>query len=254
MEDLEQSAVWLRGLRNLNSVVAATGQPLYGNLFYDDLQGDYVDRAPNAHTRPKRDRLRAALDGRTHLLEVGVNGGHSAYLALTSNPDLEFHGVDICEHAYVRPAMAQLASAFPGRVYFYDGDCRKVLPELAAKGLRFDAIHIDGAKHLYFTDILNSARMIAGHEAMVIVDDTQLWSVAWVWRTCQRYGLIEPDPAFPRVPDTFHDQNKVGWMRPIPQWKWKLLFGFHARVPPVVVPVVAELRRGLGAVRGWARR
>lgn len=253
MEDLEQSTAWLQGLKDLNSVIEATGQPLAGNLFYDD-QGDYVDRVPNPHTRPKRDRFRAALEGRNRLLEVGVNGGHSAYLALTSNPDLEFHGVDICEHAYVRPAIAQLAGAFPGRVYFYDGDGRKVLPELEAKGLRFDAFHIDGAKHLYFTDILNSARMIAEDVATVIIDDTQLKSVAWVWRTCQRYGLIEPDPAFPPVRDTFHDQNMVGWMRPIPQWKWRFLFGCHARLPPVVSPLVAELRHGVAAVRGWVRR
>lgn len=253
MEDLEQSTAWMQGLKDLNSVIEATGQPLAGNLFYDD-QGDYVDRVPHAHTRPKRDRFRAALEGRNRLLEVGVNGGHSAYLALTSNPDLEFHGVDICEHAYVRPAIAQLAGAFPGRVYFYDGDCREVLPELEAKGLRFDAFHIDGAKHLYLTDILNSARMIAENVATVIIDDTQLKSVAWVWRTCQRYGLIEPDPAFPHVPDTFHDQNMVGWMRPIPQWKWRFLFGCHARLPLVVSPLVAALRRGVAAVRGSVRR
>ncbi|MDQ1367198.1 MAG: hypothetical protein QOK20_584 [Acidimicrobiaceae bacterium] len=253
MEDLEVSPAWLQGLHDLNSVIAATGQPLYGNLFYDDQQPDFADRPPNAHTRPKRDRFRAAVAGRTRLLEVGVNGGHSAYLALTSTPDLEFHGVDICEHAYVRPAMARLTQAFPGRVFFYGGDCRTVLPDLAARGLRFDAFHIDGAKHLYFTDVLNSARMIAGDEAVVVVDDTQLKSVAWVWRTCERYGLIETDPAFAPIPGSFHDQNKVGRMRPIPRWKWELLFRLHARVPPVASPAVAGLRQGVSAIRERVR-
>ena len=42
------------------------------------------------------------------MLEVGVNGGHSAFLALTSEPGLEYHGVDICEYAYVKPAVAWL--------------------------------------------------------------------------------------------------------------------------------------------------
>jgi hypothetical protein len=253
MEDLEASGAWLQGLRDLNSVIAATGQPLYGNLFYDDLQVDYVDRPPNPHTRPKRDRFRAAVARRSRLLEVGVNGGHSAYLALTSNPLLEFHGVDICEHEYVRPAMEQLAHAFPGRVFFSGGDCRQVLPQLASEGLRFDAFHIDGAKHLYFTDILNCAQMIAANDATVIVDDTQLKSVAWVWRTCVRYGLISDDPAFPPVAGTFHDQNKVGQIRPIPRWKWELLFRLHARVPPVVSPAVAGLRHGLSSARERVR-
>jgi hypothetical protein len=236
-------------LRDLNAVIAATGAALHGNLFYDDLQADFVDRPPNPHTRPKRDRFRAAVAGRSRLLEVGVNGGHSAYLALTANPGLEFHGVDICEHPYVRPAMAQLTQAFPGRVFFYGGDCRRVLPELAAQGLRFDAFHIDGAKHLYFADILNSARMIAGGDATVIVDDTQLKSVAWVWRTCEHFGLITTDPGFPPIAGRFHDQNKVGRMRPIPRWKWEILFQGYARVPPLVSPAVAGVRHGVSAVQ-----
>jgi hypothetical protein len=167
---------------------------------------------------------------------------------------LEYHGVDICEHAYVRPAMAQLAGTFPGRVHLYEGDCREQLPKLTARGLRFDVFHIDGAKQLYFTDILHCAQMIAENEATVIVDDTQLRSVAWVWRTCQRYGLIEPDPAFSYVASPFHDQNDIGWMRPIPRWRWKLLASCHARVPAVVSPVMTKLRQGVNAVRGPVRR
>src|SRR6266699_1659188 len=76
MDDVERSDDWLQGLWRLNAVIAATGQPLYGNLCYDDLQDDYLTRPPNPATRPKRDRLRAAIAGRTRLLEVGVNGGH----------------------------------------------------------------------------------------------------------------------------------------------------------------------------------
>jgi hypothetical protein len=48
MEDLEVSPAWLQGLHDLNSVIAATGQPLYGNLFYDDQQPDFADRLPAA--------------------------------------------------------------------------------------------------------------------------------------------------------------------------------------------------------------
>lgn len=243
MENLERSSDWLQGLRELNSVIAATGRPLSGNLFYDDLQPDYLDSPPNAHTRPKRDRFRAAVNGRDRLLEVGVNGGHSAYLALTSNPDIEFHGVDICAHPYVRSAMAQLSRAFPGRVYFHGGDCRTVLPDLAAQGLRFDVFHIDGAKHLCFSDVLHCSRMIAADEATVIVDDTQLNSVAWVWRTCERHGLIESDPAFPPLPAALHDQNKIGRIRPVSCWMWALLFHCHARLPVIVSPLVTTVRQ-----------
>lgn len=76
--DLEQSTVWLHCLTNLILVITAAGLPLYGNLFYDDPQADYVDRTSNVHARPKRDRFLAALRCRTLLLEVEVNGCHSA--------------------------------------------------------------------------------------------------------------------------------------------------------------------------------
>ena len=104
MDDLENTASWLERLGSLNTAIVATGEPLAGNLFYTHLQDDFAASAPSSIMKPKRDSFRRAITGRRRLLEIGVNGGHSAYLALTSNPDLEFHGVDICEHKYVSPA------------------------------------------------------------------------------------------------------------------------------------------------------
>ena len=142
MTDFESQAAWLDQLSRLNAVIATAGQPLVGNLFYDHLQSDYASSPPNPILKPKRDRFRQAVAGCARLLEIGVNGGHSAFLALTSNPALEFHGVDICEHAYVKPAVDWLKQEFPGRVFFYKGDCRAVLPRLARDGRTFDAFHV----------------------------------------------------------------------------------------------------------------
>ena len=162
-----------------------------------------------------------------------MNGGHSAYIALTANPDLKFHGVDICQHAYVRPAVAILQELFPGRVSLSSGDCLEVLPRLAQEGLRFDAFHLDGAKHLYFKDILNCSRMIDGGAAKVIVDDTQLRSVAWVWKKSVRYGLIEPQDALPARASA-HDRNAAGTLRVVSNRKWLLLSRLHANLPPLI--------------------
>ena len=196
MNDLESEPSWLEKLRELNAVIAETGEPLMGNLFYDHLQEDYVSSPPNAILREKRDRFRKAIAGRVRLLEVGVNGAHSAFLALTSDPRIEFHGVDICEHAYVKPATDWLAREFPERVFFHEGDCRMVLPRLRREGWRFDAFHIDGAKFTYFEDIRNCQMMIST-DAIVIVDDSQLESVSRVLVRCQRQGRTEPLPGFP---------------------------------------------------------
>lgn len=234
MDDVERSDDWLQGLWRLNAVIAATGQPLYGNLCYDDLQDDYLTRPPNPATRPKRDRLRTAIAGRTRLLEVGVNGGHSAYVALSANPNLSYYGVDICEHPYVRPAIELLKEQFPGRVSFSAGNSLRILPYLAKSGETFDAFHIDGAKHLYFKDILNCALLIDGDFGSLIVDDTQLRSIAWVWRTSIRYGLIRPDPKNPPGPAGANDQSGSGILRVLPRWKWGLMTRIHANFPPLV--------------------
>jgi hypothetical protein len=69
-----------RGLARLNAAIAATGAPLFGNLCYDHLEEDFAQSPPNPILRSKRDRLRRAVEGRTRMLEVGVNGGHSAYV------------------------------------------------------------------------------------------------------------------------------------------------------------------------------
>lgn len=236
-DDIERSPLWLEGLWRLNRAIASTGKPLYGNLCYDDLQGDYQMSPPIARTRVKRDRLRRLVAGKRRMLEVGVNGGHSAYVALAADPELEFHGVDICEHPYVEPAVEVLKKLFPGRVRLTRGHCLEVLPRLATAGLRFDMFHIDGAKHLYFKDILNSSRMIDGESAVVLVDDSQLRSVKWVWRTSVRYGLIEPDTSFLPGPPGAHDQNAAGRLCPLPSWRNYLLTHLHSNVPPMVARV-----------------
>jgi hypothetical protein len=237
MDDVERSDDWLQGLWSLNAAIAATGEPLYGNLCYDDLQDDYLTRPPNPVTRPKRDRLRAVIARRKRLLEVGVNGGHSAYVALSANPNLSFYGIDICEHAYVQPAVELLKEQFPGRVSFFARSSLRVLPDLAKSAETFDAFHIDGAKHLYFKDILNCARLIDGDSGSLVVDDTQLRSVAWVWRTATRYGLIRPDPENPPGPAGAHDQSGSGILQALPRWKWSLMMGTYANLPPLVARI-----------------
>jgi len=237
MEDQESSKAWLTRLASLNSVVAAAGEPLAGNLFYDHHQDDYLGMAPLAILRPKRDRFRQAIAGRRRLLEIGINGGHSAYLALTANPELELHGVDICEHAYVPAVVAWLQAEFPGRVSFDQGDCLKVVPMIGSRGLRFDAFHIDGAKHTYYSDVLNCQQIIDGESAVVIIDDTQQPEVARTWRRCVRQGLIAVLPDFEPMTETLKYRNEIGTLRAPVRWRRPVL-ALYARLLEI-------LRRGL---------
>ena len=218
MSEFESVGSWLEDLRELNAIIATTGEPLVGNLFYDHLQADYLCSPPNPILREKRDRFRRAIAGRASLLEVGVNGGHSAFLALTSNPQIKYHGVDICEHAYVKPAVDWLKRKFPGRVFLYEGDCRVVLPQLVRDGWGFDAFHIDGAKFTYFEDVRNCQRMVMG-DGLVIVDDTQLPGVSRVLERCMRQGRIKPLSGFPSMTPSIKYRNAIGRLEPMPAWR-----------------------------------
>jgi hypothetical protein len=216
LTDLESQPEWRERLRSLNSVIASSSEPLTGNIFYDDAQAHFVDSPPIEQYRIKRDRFRAALHDRRRLLEVGVNGCHSAYLALTDNPVLEFHGVDICEHAYVESAVDWLKREFPGRVFFYQGDSREVLPLLASRGLTFDAFHIDGAKHIYYMDIVNGSRMVSPSGAVVIVDDAdQLGVRAALW-SLAAFNVTTRLPEFPSMTHTPGSANSNEVRRLVP--------------------------------------
>jgi hypothetical protein len=223
MHDLETSDLWLAGLKRLNAVVDASGEALVGNLCYDHLQEDYVESPPNPILRYKRDRLRQAVEGRVRMLEVGVNGGHSAYLALTANPKLEFHGIDICEHAYVLPVVVHLEKEFPGRFFFYRGDCLQVLPRLAKAGEKFDIFHIDGAKRTYLEDVFWCANMVTGESARIIMDDTDQKELAWAWKLCIALRVIDTEPNFTPMASETRYRNEVGVLRSLSSWKRPVL-------------------------------
>jgi hypothetical protein len=150
---------------------------------------------------------------------VGLNGGHSAYIALTSNPALEFHSIDICEHSYVLAVAEHLLREFPGRFFFHRGNCLQVLPRLAKNAQKFDSFHIDGAKNTYFKDISECALMVRGKSAVIIMDDADQVSLSWVWRICRFLGLIEDRTDFPAMSRIIEHRNQIGTLRALAGWR-----------------------------------
>jgi hypothetical protein len=225
LTDLESQPEWRERLRSLNSVIASSNEPVLGNLFYDNAQAHFADSPPIERYRVKRERFRAAVRGRRRLLEVGVNGCHSAYLALTENPELEFHGVDICQNSYVERAVAWLEREFPGRVFFYRGDSRRVLPALTSCGLTFDVFHIDGFKPFYYMDILNSSRMVSPSGALVVVDDAEQLGVRAALSSLASFNVITRLPGFLSAPHSvgLAESNEVRGLVPSSGRKYMLL-------------------------------
>ena len=133
-------------LKRIAELVEQSGERLEGNIFYADLDDRYVDQPPDDGLAPARRNAWRAVRFKERLLEVGVNAGHSALLALSSNPRLEYYGVDIMSHAYTAECVDFLKGEFPGRVHLFTGDSREVLPWLVSRRaeLAFDIFHVDG--------------------------------------------------------------------------------------------------------------
>ena len=170
-------------LTALNALVRQSGEVLEGGLFYWDREADFVDRPPDASLAPARRNLWRATRFKKSLLEIGVNAGHSALLSLSANDNLIYHGVDLGSHKYTDPCVNYLAQEFPGRVRFYPGDSREVLPYLAThhRELEFDIFHVDGGHTdgACRTDISNCIRLArAGFGKHLLLDDI---NASWIF-------------------------------------------------------------------------
>ena len=197
----EFSQRFLDRLAALNRIVQESGETLEGGLFYWDREGDFHGQPPDATLAPARRNLWRATRFKRSILEVGVNAGHGALLCLSANPDVVWHGVDICIHTYVQPCAAYLSREFPGRVDFLRGDSREVLPRLATHRaeLEFDLFHVDGGHtdDLCRTDISNCLRLArSGSGKHIVLDDINASWIFDVYCEFVSLGLIATETLF----------------------------------------------------------
>jgi len=186
------SARFLERLAALNALVRDSGETLEGGLFYWNEEADFVGRAPDPSLAPARRNLWRASRFKRSMLEVGVNAGHGALLALSGNRDLVWTGVDICMHAYVEPCVAYLAAEFPGRVRFFKGDSREALPRIATHHpeIDFDLFHVDGGHtdELCRADIGNCLRLARGGRGKhLVLDDI---NASWIFDVYCEYVAL----------------------------------------------------------------
>ena len=100
---------------------------LNGNLFYSHKDPNFFQSDMVQKFETKRKNFFNLAKQISTLLEVGVNGGHSLFLALSSNPTLKVIGVDVAEKLdpswapvdkYVPAAYHWLTREFPERCVF----------------------------------------------------------------------------------------------------------------------------------------
>ncbi len=187
-EEMSACPAWRDGLASLNQHladalnIAKAEVSLNGNLFYAHKDLKFREKPLLEDYEGKRRNLFKLAQGSGNFLEVGVNGGHSLFLALSANPKLTCIGVDICAQLspewarvdiYVPAAFEWLSAAFPGRTQFITGNSLVELPKyvLDHPDARVDLLHLDGAKDTHLREFL-AVQPVLIRGAHVIVDDT----------------------------------------------------------------------------------
>ena len=142
------SPAFLERLKRINAIVEASGETLEGNLLYADGEARFAGRPPADDLAPARRNLWRAARFKDRLLEVGVNAGHSALLALRRTRSCNITA-SIVSHGYTIACVDFLKGEFPGRVHLFPGDSREVLPWLADRSgdLAFDLFSIRRRSH-----------------------------------------------------------------------------------------------------------
>jgi hypothetical protein len=177
------SDAFLERLKRINAIVVKSGELLEGNIFYGDGEERFDGRPPAESLAPARRNVWRAARFKERVLEVGVNAGHSALLALSTNPTLEYYGVDIVSHSYTIECVDFLKGEFPGRVHLFPGDSREVLPWLANRSasLRFDLFCVDGGhtSEVCLADMTNCIRLAQGERGRhLLLDDVH---ASWIF-------------------------------------------------------------------------
>lgn len=187
-EGMSDCPKWRAALASLNAHLAAAlvaenaEVSLNGNLFYAHKDLEFQEKPLLEDYEGKRRNLFKLAQGSGKFLEVGVNGGHSLFLALSANPNLHCIGIDICAQVsptwarvdiYVPAAFEWLAAAFPGRTAFITGNSLVELPRFVLDNPdeKIDLLHLDGAKDTHLREFL-AAQPVLTRGAHVIVDDT----------------------------------------------------------------------------------
>ena len=203
---------YLMGVLNANQ--AHIG--IIGCIYYshDYCSENLINLKPDLNYQHKRERL-AAIARRYEIprvLEVGINAGHSAVILLLSNENLIYYGIDnaksfndgkniIRSDIYVPAAVDLLKLFFVGRVDWSKGSSWQTLNRLALlkdNFKKYNILHLDAQKELYYQDFISSLPMLESG-ATIVVDDTagEGDPASKAVERLISEGYCEPDNEFP---------------------------------------------------------
>lgn len=130
-----------------------------------------------------------------NILEIGFNAGHSSYLFLNINDNINVTSFDLGIHKYVNLVKKDIFEKnFPNRHKLILGNSLQTLPNFIKENndITFDLIFIDGG-HTYdvaFSDIMNSLK-ISNNETILILDDIYDPRVMNAYKDIKQQNLIK---------------------------------------------------------------
>ncbi len=114
------------------------------------------------------------------VLEIGLNGGHSAQTILEHFPDCIFYSFDIIQMTYTNVAVEYFKRKYRNQFVFIEGNSEQTISKFYKKnpGLKVDFIYIDGS-HEYKTVVqdIENCRYLAHSSTKVWIDDYNLKDV-----------------------------------------------------------------------------
>lgn len=159
-------------------------------------------------TESQKRQFNAWLQSHSHIkriIEIGLNGGHSAENFFQNCPELQqLVSFDIEKHPYTRVAREYLEKKYKEQFVFVPGSSAVSVREYAKKSpnTKYDLIYIDG-DHSYqgaVRDILN-CKMLADENTVLWIDDYNGLSIKNAVLECQKRGVIQVD--------NIHDSSDV---------------------------------------------
>lgn len=116
------------------------------------------------------DAILATTGPLKHILEIGLNGGHSASMwLLKTNSTTKLTDVDIGHHPYIQDVVNVLKQEFPNRFDCIIKSSLEVYPDICNN--KYDLIYVDG-DHTYdgaYADLLMAEKLAPSY---IMVDDT----------------------------------------------------------------------------------
>ena len=119
-------------IEKLNALVHLSGEPLEGCICYSHHCEDLSQFEPAYHS--KRQLWATLCSEVDRVVEVGLNAGHSAALALAANPALIYVGIDPGGHSYTRACARALSHHYGHRFTWLQGLSQDLLAGIAEGG------------------------------------------------------------------------------------------------------------------------